>query len=463
MDKSSFGVAEFMYELVCHHRASAIHIFDQGWEFFNQVLDEFNNLTEIRHNITSAYHPQANGEVDRFNRMMQECLAKCQEFNQNLNSTSQPDWHKKLHSVLLVYQVRKQASTRISPFQMMYGCEAILCWEHEKWAENPDIEYTQENLAMEEMVAKVGQIWEKVLDTTAANIKKAQEYQAKYYNARLAKNNSEIGDKVWHVNTAIKGRKAKGIPWVGLYTVIGRTETGNYMLKDKHGHEWKKAVPPNQLKKFNSREDSNVPSNDSDSDSEMDVPLPVHLETQLVWPNADLEVSQILADLADGGAIERVDEVEVDMEQVQVQEIKIQVADKADEPVKFQDKTMEEVDADILITGVTPAEKPTVFHPFSPFQQKSIAAKFGLAVGRSLQISHETLCYKGLGEICTQSFQECTVAGDGNCFFRSISYLLLGTEEKHNVVYSKIVEYISESANWDKLKTFIQEYTCGLD
>ena len=31
------GVAEFMYELVCHHGAAKIHISDQGREFVNQV------------------------------------------------------------------------------------------------------------------------------------------------------------------------------------------------------------------------------------------------------------------------------------------------------------------------------------------------------------------------------------------------------------------------------------------
>ena len=61
---------------------------------------------------------------------------------------------------------------------MMYGHEAILPWEHEKWAENPDIEYAQEDFAIEEMVAKMEQGQEKVLDTAAANIKKGQEYQA---------------------------------------------------------------------------------------------------------------------------------------------------------------------------------------------------------------------------------------------------------------------------------------------
>ena len=36
-DKFTEGVAEFMYELVCHHGAAKIHISDQGREFVNQV------------------------------------------------------------------------------------------------------------------------------------------------------------------------------------------------------------------------------------------------------------------------------------------------------------------------------------------------------------------------------------------------------------------------------------------
>ena len=35
--KCAEGVAQFMYELVCHYRAARIHIFGQGREFVNQV------------------------------------------------------------------------------------------------------------------------------------------------------------------------------------------------------------------------------------------------------------------------------------------------------------------------------------------------------------------------------------------------------------------------------------------
>ena len=94
-----------------------------------QVTDKFYELTGIRHNITSVYHPQANGEVERFNRTTQEAFLKCTEFSDKVKEAD-VDWHKKLNSILFTYRVRKQVSTCISPF-MMYGREPILPWEVE--------------------------------------------------------------------------------------------------------------------------------------------------------------------------------------------------------------------------------------------------------------------------------------------------------------------------------------------
>ena len=95
-----------------------------------KVTEKFYELTGIRHNITSAYHPQTNGEVERFNRTTQEVFLKCQKFSDKVKEAD-VDWHKKLNSILFAYRVRKQASTCISPFFIMYGREPILPWEVE--------------------------------------------------------------------------------------------------------------------------------------------------------------------------------------------------------------------------------------------------------------------------------------------------------------------------------------------
>ena len=88
--------------------------------FCFKVADKFYELTNIRHNITSAYHPQANGEMERFNRTTQEAFLKCQEFHDQVVKADTL-WHKKLHSILFTYRTRKHASTGLSPYMVLYG------------------------------------------------------------------------------------------------------------------------------------------------------------------------------------------------------------------------------------------------------------------------------------------------------------------------------------------------------
>ena len=67
--------------------------------FYFLDLRNFYELTNIRHNITSVYHPQANGEVERFNRTTQEAFLKTWEFHDRV-AQENTDWAKKLQSIL---------------------------------------------------------------------------------------------------------------------------------------------------------------------------------------------------------------------------------------------------------------------------------------------------------------------------------------------------------------------------
>ena len=56
--KHADGIAQFLYECMCRHGAPNVVISDQGREFVNKINDRLFELCNIRHNITSAYHPQ---------------------------------------------------------------------------------------------------------------------------------------------------------------------------------------------------------------------------------------------------------------------------------------------------------------------------------------------------------------------------------------------------------------------
>ena len=45
-----------------------IFISDNGTEFVNKIAQELNNRAGCTHRVTSPYHPQANGLVERLNR-----------------------------------------------------------------------------------------------------------------------------------------------------------------------------------------------------------------------------------------------------------------------------------------------------------------------------------------------------------------------------------------------------------
>ena len=88
-------------------------ISDQGREFVNKVNRCQFKMTNTEHRISSAYHPQTNRLVERFNQTLQRSLVK-------LVNNNQDDWDELLDGVLFAYRTAKQKSTRVSPIELMY-------------------------------------------------------------------------------------------------------------------------------------------------------------------------------------------------------------------------------------------------------------------------------------------------------------------------------------------------------
>lgn len=88
-------------------------ISDQGREFVNKVNRCLFKMTNTEHRISSAYHPQTNELVERFNQTLQRSLVKLVNDNQN-------DWDELLDGVLFAYRTSIQKSTQVSPFELVY-------------------------------------------------------------------------------------------------------------------------------------------------------------------------------------------------------------------------------------------------------------------------------------------------------------------------------------------------------
>ena len=74
---------------------------DQGREFRNEVNAALMSIFGIKHHLTTAYHPQANGLDERYNQTLINSLSK---FAQSVRSK----WDEKLPEVVYAYNTAIQ-------------------------------------------------------------------------------------------------------------------------------------------------------------------------------------------------------------------------------------------------------------------------------------------------------------------------------------------------------------------
>jgi len=73
-------VAIFLYEeIICRFEVPRILQSDRGTHFVNEIIQRLTKRFRIKHSLSSPYHPQSNGLVERFNKMLCEGIAKLAE------------------------------------------------------------------------------------------------------------------------------------------------------------------------------------------------------------------------------------------------------------------------------------------------------------------------------------------------------------------------------------------------
>ena len=168
-------------------------------------MTNLHEMTGTDQRITSAYHPQANGLVERQNRTIKDSLVKV------LNEKA-TDWPYTIDGILFAHRVSKHSSTKYTPFFMMYNRHPVLPIDLEynldAAPQNSDSDIPFDMRGFNAVLSSTLDLRRDIHEKAGQNIAKAQQKQQLYYNLRHSLPTSvATNDKVWLKNQKRADRK----------------------------------------------------------------------------------------------------------------------------------------------------------------------------------------------------------------------------------------------------------------
>ena len=99
---------------ICHYGFPEKFISDQGRNFESDLIKELCKIAGVKKLHTTPYHPQGNGQCERFNSTLCNMLG-------TLSEEEKSDWKSYLGCMTHGYNCTKHASTTYSPYYLMFG------------------------------------------------------------------------------------------------------------------------------------------------------------------------------------------------------------------------------------------------------------------------------------------------------------------------------------------------------
>ena len=105
-------------EIICRYGLPKKIITDNAKNLNNKMMDELCNQFKIKHHNSVPYRPKMNGAVEAANKNLKKIIQKM--------VVTYRDWHEMLPFALHGYRTSVRTSTGSTPYQLVYGMEAVL-------------------------------------------------------------------------------------------------------------------------------------------------------------------------------------------------------------------------------------------------------------------------------------------------------------------------------------------------
>ena len=212
----------YIREVVRLHGVPTSIISDRDSLFVSEFWDSFQKALGSKLDLSTAYHPQTDGQTERVNQVLEDMLRACiLDFGGS--------WEDHLPLVEFSYNNSYHSSIGMAPFEALYGrpCRSPACWSEvgDNLLLGPEI--------VQETSEKVSLIQER--------IKVAQSRQKSYADKRRKELEFAVGDLVFLKVSPMRnvmrfGKRGKLAPrYVGPFEILDRVGKVAYRV----------ALPPN--------------------------------------------------------------------------------------------------------------------------------------------------------------------------------------------------------------------------
>jgi hypothetical protein len=220
---------------------------DQGTSFISKEVHEFVDSYGITLLNSSPYYAQANGQAESSNKTLVKLIKKNTEDNPRR-------WHEVLSEALWAHCISRDDSTKVTPFELVYGQEAVLPVEVNPRAYRLA---NQNNLNVESyyalMMDNIDEVTDKRMEALE-EIEKDKRRVARAYNKKVKTKSFQVGDLVWKTILPIGSKSNKfgkwSPSWEGPYKVVKVCSGNSYMVETLQGQRLPRALNGRDLKIF---------------------------------------------------------------------------------------------------------------------------------------------------------------------------------------------------------------------
>ena len=210
-------------------------------------MREFAESYKIKILNSSPYYAQANGQTESRNKILIKLIKK--KIEENLRM-----WHEVLSEALWAHRISRHGATKVTPFELVYGQEAVLPIEvyldAYRLAKQNDLSAVDYD---DMMMDNIDEVSDKRLQALK-EIEKDKLRVARTYNKKVRPKSFQVGELVWKTILPLGTKSNKfgkwSTAWEGPYKIVKVIFGNSYMVETLQGERLPRALNGRYLKKY---------------------------------------------------------------------------------------------------------------------------------------------------------------------------------------------------------------------